>query len=406
MTAARPRVGVVMTAEQSGGGTFQYAVQMIRSLRHGDDGFETVLLDYGIPPEIRSEIARATDVREEACPELRPDLSLVMRVKGRVAALAPTMARRLRMILPVDRRRRRRAFRRWFVRNELALLVICDLSPVGFESELPFIMPIHDLQHRLNPQFPEAFGNGEWRWREYLFGNATRHARRILVDSEVGREDMVREYRIAPERVAVLPFAPGISTERPPRRRVEEVRRKYALWEKYFFYPAQLWKHKNHVRLVEAVAQLPDLRLVLVGAAQNGARDFERAVARRGVGDRVRWLGYVPAEDLPALYVGSAGLVMPTFFGPTNIPIMEAFALGVPVITSDIRGVREQVGDAALKVDPRSVPAIAAAMERLWGDAALARTLVERGRRRAAENTEQRFTVNLLETVGQVLEEL
>lgn len=392
----KPRVGVVMTAEPGGGGTFQYALQMIRSLRQGA-GFETVLLDHGIPAEVRGLI----DAPSTPCPELRPDLSAAARLKFRAAALWPKMARRLRMAFPVDRSGRRRAFRRWFQREKLSLLAICDLSPVGFESGLPFLMPIHDMQHRLNPQFPEVFADGEWRWREYLFGNAARKARRILVDSEVGKEDVVAAYRIPPERVAVLPFVPGISTERPAEAAVRAVREKYRLPPRYFFYPAQLWHHKNHVRLIEAVTKVPGARLVLVGAPQNAADDVRTAIARGP--DCVAWHGYVPSADLPALYTASEALTMPTFFGPTNIPIMEAFALGVPVLTSDIRGVREQVGDAALTVDPRSVDSIAAGLRRLWEDRELAAELVRRGRDRAADNTQERFTGGLLSTVEQVL---
>jgi glycosyltransferase involved in cell wall biosynthesis len=103
-----------------------------------------------------------------------------------------------------------------------------------------------------------------------------------------------------------------------------------------------------------------------------------------GLANDVRYLGPVPDEDMPALYTLSAGLVMPTFFGPTNIPPLEAWHFGRPVITSDIRGLREQMGDAALLIDPRSPQALADAMLRLWRDDALASELAERGRTRLA----------------------
>ena len=80
--------------------------------------------------------------------------------------------------------------------------------------------------------------------------------------------------------------------------------------------------------------------------------------------------------DMAALYTLSAGLVMPTFFGPTNIPPLEAWHLGRPVITSDIGGIREQCGDAALLVDPRSPQALASAMKQVWHDDDLCAELV------------------------------
>jgi glycosyltransferase involved in cell wall biosynthesis len=86
---------------------------------------------------------------------------------------------------------------------------------------------------------------------------------------------------------------------------------------------------------------------------------------------------------MPMLYSQAVGLVMPTFFGPTNIPILEAWMCGCPTITSDIRGVREQAGDAAILVDPRSVDAIAAAMLQLWRDPETRADLARRGTERA-----------------------
>ena len=106
-----------------------------------------------------------------------------------------------------------------------------------------------------------------------------------------------------------------------------------------------------------------------------------------GLENDVHYLGYLPDEDMSAIYAEAAGLVMPTFFGPTNIPVLEAWAFGCPVLTSDIRGVREQVGRAGILVDPRSVAAIANGIYRLWTDDALAGRLAELGRRRLAEYT-------------------
>ena len=80
-----------------------------------------------------------------------------------------------------------------------------------------------------------------------------------------------------------------------------------------------------------------------------------------------------PMNDMSALYAEAAGLVMPTFFGPTNIPVLEAFALGCPVVTSDIRGIREQTDGAAILVDPRSPEAIADGLRRLLSSSELAR---------------------------------
>ena len=89
-------------------------------------------------------------------------------------------------------------------------------------------------------------------------------------------------------------------------------------------------------------------------------------------------------RSIPALYALSAGLVMPTFFGPTNLPPLEAWSFGRPVIVTDLPSIRDQLGDGALYIDPRDAESLAAAMHALWHDDALAATLAANGARRLA----------------------
>jgi glycosyltransferase involved in cell wall biosynthesis len=126
-------------------------------------------------------------------------------------------------------------------------------------------------------------------------------------------------------------------------------------------------------------------------------RELNALVRELRLGGLVHMLGYVPDADMPALYGEAVALVMPTFFGPTNIPVLEAWARGCPVLTSDLRGIREQVGEAALLADPRSVEEIAAGIERLWLDDGLRRTLAERGRERLHAFTPEAYRGRLLE---------
>lgn len=270
-------------------------------------------------------------------------------------------------------------------------------SPVVFATSKPFVMPIHDLQHRLQPEFPEVGRPREIAFREYLFGNACRFATLVLVDSEQGREDVLRFYGelIDADRIRILPFRPPPRSEAPPDAAdLDRVRAAHALPPRFFLYPAQFWRHKNHALIVEAVRRIADrtgerVPVVLCGsyADHDRATTFLEVMRRAdalGVRDLVPYLGWVPDGDMPALYRLSAGLVMPTFFGPTNIPVLEAWQHDRPVITADIPGVREQAGDAALLVDPRDPAALADAMLRLWRDPALGATLAARGAARLA----------------------
>jgi glycosyltransferase involved in cell wall biosynthesis len=289
-------------------------------------------------------------------------------------------------------------------------------SEYGFLNKRPFVMPIHDLQHRLQPMFPEVSAGGEFQRREFLFANACRAATLILVDSEVGKEDVLACYGnvIEPDRIRVLSYFPVNAVQRvTDPARLALVRSRYNLPERFFFYPAQFWPHKNHVRIVDAIGAVCARTGVRIPVAFCGhynndphrVRIFEAITRRKtelGIADCIHYLGFVPDEDMAALYSLAAGLVMPTFFGPTNIPILEAWMCGCPTITSDIRGVREQAGDAALLVDPSSVDAIADALWRLWSDPTIARGLVERGTRRAQSYARGDYAEMVAEMVDDV----
>jgi glycosyltransferase involved in cell wall biosynthesis len=173
------------------------------------------------------------------------------------------------------------------------------------------------------------------------------------------------------------------------------------------FYPAQFWPHKNHARLVQALGLLKRERhfkipVVFCGSHTEEIREhtFHEVMSlssQLGLEKEVHYLGFVPDEDMSGIYAAAVALVMPTFFGPTNIPILEAWAFGCPVLTSDIRGVREQVQEAAILVDPRSVEAIADGIYRLWTDESLRCTLAHLGRKRVASYTPDDFRRQLID---------
>jgi glycosyltransferase involved in cell wall biosynthesis len=297
--------------------------------------------------------------------------------------------------------------REWHQRCAVDLMIYPAPTTLAFEAGTPYVMAIHDLQHRLHPEFPEVSADNQLAEREYLFRNGIRNAVMVITDSAVGKEDVLSLYDglIDADRVAVLPFLPSVPA-RVDAAEGERVRRSHRLPDRYLFYPAQFWPHKNHVRIVEALGRLqrggiePDL--VLAGSASGKIRKETFAAmldtARDlGIEKRVHHLGYVPSADMGPLYAEAVALVMPTFFGPTNIPILEAWGLNCAVITSDIRGVREQAGNAALLADPSSVEEIAFAIKRVWNDEDVRNDLIVRGRQRLATYTRDNYATRLSE---------
>lgn len=292
--------------------------------------------------------------------------------------------------------------------NGIDLLFVLSPNVPAFTFRVPFVVPIFDLNHRLQSEFPEVSAFGETNRREYYYINTCKFATFVLVDSEIGKADVLQFYGhlIKEDRIRILPYYPPIEN-RPlsSAKDLARVRVKYNLPSRYFFYPAQFWQHKNHALILQAIKLIADqtgdiIPVVFCGAYwyYTMAQNFKELMAlalKLGIADRVHYLGSVPDEDMAALYTLSTGLVMPTFFGPTNIPPLEAWHFGRPVITSDIRGAREQNGDAGLLVDPRSPQALAEAMRRVWHDAELCAELVARGKRRLASYSWTTFVDSL-----------
>lgn len=286
-------------------------------------------------------------------------------------------------------------------------------SSLSFETRIPYVMAIHDLQHRLQPEFPEVSANGEWEAREYLFRNGARYATLLLADSEIGKEDILNyygSYGVTADRVKVLPYLPAsYLTANVAEDELQRVRTIYNLPERYLFYPAQFWPHKNHARIVQALSLLKErcrmkMPIVFCGSHSGAIRQesFEQLLSlssKLGLEKEIHYLDYVPDEDMSGLYAAAVALVMPTFFGPTNIPVLEAWAFGCPVLTSDIRGIREQVESAALLVNPSSVEAIAEGIYQLCTDESLRTVLVKRAHVRLATYTPDDHQRRLIEIV-------
>jgi glycosyltransferase involved in cell wall biosynthesis len=166
------------------------------------------------------------------------------------------------------------------------------------------------------------------------------------------------------------------------------------------FYPAQFWAHKNHVNLLLAVRELRDehgliLPVVFVGSDKGNMEHVRRRVGELGLTTQVHFLGFVPQVDLITLYRKAFALIYVTFFGPDNLPPLEAFTLQCPVVASDVSGAREQLGEAALLVDPTNPHEIANSVKSLYDHPELRHALIERGLERASRWTGRDFVTGI-----------
>ncbi len=231
------------------------------------------------------------------------------------------------------------------------------LPPAGSRQRL--VVTVHDLAFRLFPRlFPPA-------WRNlYRLGlrRAVRRADAIITVSRNTAEDLVQETKVDPARVHVIPLAAWLpATEEP----VEPVLERLRVSRPYLLFVGTLEPRKNLVRLVRAYRRaagtgLPH-SLVLAGPMGWGGQSLLRELALAGPGDVVL-TGRAGHGDLDALYRGASAFVYPSVYEGFGLPVLEAMSRGVPTVTSNVSSLPEVAGDAALLVDPNSVPDIAEAI--------------------------------------------
>jgi glycosyltransferase involved in cell wall biosynthesis len=258
-------------------------------------------------------------------------------------------------------------------------------------GDVPYLLTIFDLEYLRQPWYPEVAAGGEWERRHHYFTRHILKATKIIVPNAAGTDQLLRYFPVERERVLELPHptpefarlatpAYGAPDEQPP----------------YLLYPAQFWAHKNHATLFEALAELPEYRVILVGSDKGQRERLEARAGELRVSDRVEFKGFVETDELVALYRGAHALVYLSLFGPENLPPLEAMALGCPVVVADVPGAAEQVEDAALIVPGTYAEAVACAVRELE-DPAVRERLAAAGARVAAKRTPERYVAGVLE---------
>jgi glycosyltransferase involved in cell wall biosynthesis len=258
-------------------------------------------------------------------------------------------------------------------------------------------LTIHDLAFIVHPEC--SVPSLEWYLHQAV-DRAVARADLILADSENTRQDLLRFKGADPGKVKVLYL--GVEPHFHPiedRPFLEAVRTRYKLPERFFFMAGTIQPRKNLPRLFEALAGLrEEQRIPIVVAGKPGwlYQDTFDAVERLGLQKWVRFLGFVPDEDLPALYNLALALTYVPLYEGFGLDVLEAMACGSPVLTSSTSSLPEVTGDAAVLVDPTDVAAIRGGLRRLLEDAELRSRLRQAGLERAKRFTWDRAAERLL----------
>ena len=235
-----------------------------------------------------------------------------------------------------------------------------------------YVATVHDVIALI---LPETFTRRHRVVVRAALAAVRRRADLVLVPSSAVKRDIVQRLGLPDDRVVVTPE--GCEPRFRPTP-CAEVLARYGLPSRYVLAVGTLEPRKNLTALLHAFARLhreggidPALRLVLVGARGWLDEPIYEAVRSLGLDQRVHFAGFVDDADLPAVYSGAALFVFASLHEGFGLPLLEAMACGVPVVTSNVSAMPEVAGDAALLVDPRDVDDLAAAIARLLRDDSL-----------------------------------
>ena len=259
--------------------------------------------------------------------------------------------------------------------------------PVFLPKKSHVTITVHDLAFK---KYPETFTRTTRLKLNFLLNRAIARAQHIIAVSEATKDDLFIFFRWLPKnRVHVIHH--GFNRERFETRLLKQEKdsllNTYGLHDQsYILYVGALQPRKNLARLIEAFTLLkqdtPSAKLVLAGERAWLSREIFVAKERSPYRDDILILGKIPSAHLPALYQGARCFAFPSLYEGFGLPILEAFASGVPVLTANNSSLPEVAGEAALFTDAFDTHMIATQLTRLWKDEALRQSLIRQGEER------------------------
>ncbi len=254
-------------------------------------------------------------------------------------------------------------------------------------SPVPTVISIMDLSYIY---YPYLFKQSDLYQLKNWTAYSARKASKIFTISQASKNDIIKIYNV-PEHKVVVTY-PGIKFKTQMSKlkttaQNSKVLKKYGIEGEYILFVGTLQPRKNITRLIEAFAKIQnknkDLRLAIVGKKGWLYKEILEAPKQYGVEDRVKFLEFVPDEDLAVLYQNAICLVLPSLYEGFGLPIVEAMSYGCPVITSNVSSLPEAGGEAALYVNPTDSNDIASKIALLIKDEKLRKELREKGYKQA-----------------------
>jgi glycosyltransferase involved in cell wall biosynthesis len=250
----------------------------------------------------------------------------------------------------------------------------------------PYLVSLHDIIHETHPQF---YPPGLRFLMHHFYPISARRAAKVLTISQYSKSQITKIYKIPEEKIVVTYV--GVSSAFCLIADIEKIQRvadKYGISGSYILFVGRIEPRKNLRTLIDAYHLLKRSykighQLVIAGMKDPLFKDFHNSISAKGARDSVVFTGGVAENDLPYIYNGADLFVYPSFAEGFGLPVLEAMACGVPVITSNVTSLPEAVGDAGVMVPPENSEILADAMYRVLMDPGLQENMKQKGLRRA-----------------------
>lgn len=258
-------------------------------------------------------------------------------------------------------------------------------SPDGFIPTLktvPCVPVIHDIAWKHFPKHVKLKDRLYYRWMTPRF---CRKAAKIITVSKFSKMDLMKHYNLPSSKVIITGNACSSKFQPVDEIQQMKIRKQYAEQKDYFFYVGALHPRKNIINLIKAFDIFKqktgsNMKLLLAGRLAWKTKALKKTIDAASAKEDISLLGFVPNEDLPLLMGSAFALTYVSYFEGFGVPLLEAMASDVPVITSTVSSLPEVIGDAGLKANPNDPKEIAKAMITLHQDIDLYNLMVEKGR--------------------------
>ena len=355
------KVGLLFNANQNKGGVFQYSMSVVNSLKQNN--YITELIVYTDNKDLEIENVKIIQIRQH-------NLLFYLGIFCGLINFFPKI-----------------------LFKSLDLIIAPSYTPLLFLSKSKFIFTLHDLQEIY---YPEYFKKEIRIWRNFMYKNLTRLAFKIITESNHVKNDIVRLYKNSQDKVYVI--------ESPPFFKVEVVNESPFKFP-YIFFPAQFWKHKNHIRVIKAFKKIKglnkDIKLVLTGSKSREFKNIYKEVIALNLQDDIIFRGPIPQNQMSTYFSNAKLIIAPTLYESISIPVFEAFKYQVPVCASGVFAIKDQVKNAGILFDPKDIKSIFTSINLALTSDDLRKKCIENGNKRLEYFSHSRFNSLLKQAIDE-----